>query len=232
MQQSISSRPFFVLPVIGVAALAAGALLRHATPQGQPVTLIAALDTSGSVRVGQSDGSTLLGRCVASVARLVVRLDGGHDHVSVYRVDRQAQEFYDDTAPASRERFQWLLIDRTKPRAAQDGTFPAVFWGEAAQQVATTQTPVAIVYGGDADNDDLRPSAVAAMRQAAQRLAANPRVVAVVFLGASPKNWATLQDIFAPLGTRLLRQPPEAMDINPVLDRLEAARAAASPMQK
>ena len=99
---------------------------------------------------------------------------------------------YARTAPHSNEKFSLLLLAHTKTPAAQEGTRPAPWWQFSAERAATATVPLAICYGGDGDNDSHQSEAQ--MRAAAQRLAANPRVIVVAFYGASPKNWAKLRD--------------------------------------
>lgn len=207
-----------------VTVLLAMLVLRPTAPRGSAVLVIAALDTSDSVRRPLPDGGTLLGRAIVNVAKLAARLDESRDQLVVFRVDRQAKEFYDETAPRSREKFQWMLIRQTKT-PAQPGTFPAKFWTQTAQRAEDSKLPVAVFYAGDADNDDLTTQAMAAMKAAARRLAANSRVRDVTITGANPKNWEKLRTIFEPLRDRFHLQAPDQMNPAPTLERLEQSRS-------
>lgn len=220
--------PLCVAGAVVIALLVVA--LRHAAPApGSAVLVIEALDASDSVRQELPAGGTLLGRVIVTLAKVGARLDASRDQLAVFRVDRDAKEFYDQAAPASREKFQWSLIHATQAPAAHRGTFPAKFWTQAAARAATSQGPVAIAYGGDADNDDLTAQATQELQAAAQRLGANPRVSDVSIFGANPKNWATLRAIFAPLGDRLHLYAPDQMNPAPFLERLAAARLNNAP---
>ena len=218
------SRLLVPMCVVAIGGLVTLPLLRHRTPQGSAVQLIVGVDVSDSVRQQDAAGGSLMGRSIALLARLATNLDSDRDHVVAMRVERTTREFYNGKAPESREKFLWSLISQTRVRATSDGTFPAKFWNEAADCAQGSSLPVAIAYVGDADNDDLSAAATSAMKIAARRLAANPRVVSVWFFGANSKNWASLRAAFAPLGDRLHLQNADTMDAAPLLDELEAAR--------
>jgi hypothetical protein len=218
-----------------VAAIAAGvvgfALLRPQAPRGNAVQVIAAIDASASARRKLPDGGTLLGRSIVTLAKAGTRLDQSRDRLAIFRVDREVKEFYDELAPASREKFQWLLVRQTE-KPAPDGTFPAKFWTEAARRAAAVTGPVAIIYAGDGDNDDLTAQAEQDMKAAARQLAANPRVCDVSIVGASPKNWERLREIFGVLGDRLHIHAPDQMNPTSLLERLNAARSARKGQQR
>jgi len=211
--------------VVVIAALLAA---RPHAPRGSAVEVIAGIGASGSERRAEATGGTVMGRSIAALAKLAVRLDCNRDHLTVFRVDREAREFYDQTAPESREKFQWLLINETKP-APRSGSFPASFWTRVAKRAQSAKRPVAICLFQDGDNDDLRPAARLEMQHAARVLAANPRVVSVRFYGARSKNWDTLRAVFAPLGQRLHFQGPDQINVTPLTQELEAARLQSSP---
>jgi|GEM_PF-2355448 len=214
----------FVAVAVVITSLITFAVLRPSAPQGSAVRLIAGIDTSDSVRDQDTAGGTLLGRCIACLARLSARLDQHRDRVTIIRIDREAREFYDQNAPRSREKFQWLLISETRPAAKVGGTFPAKFWAKAAERAQGVTVPVAVCLFSDSDNDDLSATARSEMQHAAKLLADNPHVVAVCCYGAHSKNWENLRTVFAPLGDRLQLRGPEEMDPTPLLSQLETAR--------
>ena len=231
--QLLAPHPRWPLPWKGLALAGAGLLVlvglaRWSAPS-RPVTLIVGIDSSDSVRSNGPDGS-LLGRTRIAIAEAASRLAPGYDRLKLVRVDREAREFFDGTAPDGNETLLQLLYDHTQSRAGRTGTLPANFWSFAAQQAESPDLApgagVAVVYAGDADNDDLSAASQAQIREAAQRLAANPRVVSVEFYGFNPRNAATLREEFAPLGARFQLQPADAMDTDHVVERLETARAS------
>jgi len=217
-------------PFLAVGVLAAGlTTLAIKTTPHTPVTLIVGIDASDSVRV-QGDNGSLLGENRAAIADMAGQLVAGLDHLKLVRVDRQAREFFDGEAPSGNETLLSLLMENTNRPASQNGTLPAKFWTLAAQQAASKEfspgAGVAIVYAGDADNDDLTPQSSQQIACAAQQLADNPRVVSVEFLGFNPKNSAELRTLFAPLGARLRLQSADAPNPRSIIDRLNAARDA------
>ncbi len=197
-----------------------------------PVTVIAGLDASRSVRVPLRGGGSLLGSCRASLADLAGRLHPGFDHLMVARVDRQTKEFFDESAPEGTEAFLQTMLDHTQTPPMIDGTLPATFWTLAAKRAASPELApgagVAVAFLGDGDIDDFTEAARQEIRAAARALAANKRVVSVEFFGINPKNWETIRKLFAPLGERLRLHPPQEMEPNELVRRLEAARHAAT----
>ena len=217
--------PLAIAVVATVAGLGIFALSRRspAPPRG-PVGVLVGLDASDSVRAQHEGQSPLLGASVNLVAQLGETLDPNRDRLTVFRVDSQTQEFYDAKAPRDPEAFHHTVIQRMKPRPRRGGTFPARFWAEVARRAQGASRPVAVLYAGDADNDDFTAAALDAMRRAGLALGKNPRVAAVYICGANPKNWAGLRRVFAPLGDRLHLQAPSEMDVTPLVAGLEDAR--------
>lgn len=207
--------------IIGITAYVA---LRPHAPMGRKVKLISGIDTSGSEREKNANGASNMGRGIALLAKLGARLDSDRDDLTVFRVDRETLEFYDQLAPQSREKFQWRLINQTKDAAPKGGTIPWKYWDKAADRAALSKVPVIVCLFTNGDCDDLSEAAHLSMRQSAQKLADNPHVVAVYVFGAQAKNWNAVKDDFAILGERLHVQNPDEMDINPLLTELEAAR--------
>jgi hypothetical protein len=216
--------------IVGVAVVVAlGFLvLRPKAPQGRAVDVLAAIDVSDSTRLPLPGGGHLMGRSIELLARVGTRLDYSRDHLTIFRVERETREFYDDLAPRSREKFQWFLIRHTKPAPAHSGTFPARFWTQAAARAARASEPVAVVYLGDADNDDLTPASRDEMSRAAQQLASNAQVREVSIYGANPKNWETLRQVFAPLDAKgiLHLHASDEMAVKPLMEEIEAMRHA------
>ena len=228
MKSNSSSR----LPIVAALTVLGGLFTwSHLSAPSIPVTVIAGVDASRSVRTPMAGGGTLLGSSRTSLTQLATRLHPGLDRLVVARVDRQTKEFFDEEAPAGSEEFLQTLLDHTEKPPAVDGTFPAKFWTLAARRAASLeQAPgvaVGIAFVGDGDNDDFSPAAQNAMRAAARALAANKRVVSVEFFGVAPKNWETIRELFAPLGERLRLHPPQQMEPDELVARLEAARRAA-----
>lgn len=224
MKNQASSRLLIVLSVVAIAGVTALIALRPKAPLGRNVEVISGIDTSDSEREKDASGGSRLGRGIALLAKLGARLDQNRDHLTVFRVDREAREFYDQLAPKSREKFQWRLISETQTPAQQSGTLPYKFWTEAAKRADQSESPVAVCLFSNGDCDDLSDAAHAELRQAAQKLAQNPRVVSVRIYGAESKNWASIKEDFAPLGDRLQVQNPGDMDAEPLLSELEEAR--------
>lgn len=217
---------------VGVALAVLGGLVvwgRLSAPTTR-VTVIAGLDASASMRSALPGGGTLLGQSRAALADLAGRLQPGLDRLVVARVDRQTSEFFDEAAPTGSEAFLQTLLDHTRTPPSTDGTHPANFWRLAARRAASLQQApgagVAVAFLGDGDNDDLTKTARDEIRAAARALAANPRVVSVEFFGVNPKNWDTLRELFAPLGARLRLHPPQQMEPDELLARLQTARQA------
>lgn len=217
--------PLATAAVVTVAGLGIFALTRSSPePPRGPVGVLAGLDASDSVRAQHEGQAPLLGMSVNLVAQLGETLDPDHDRLTVFRVDSQTQEFYDANAPRDPEAFHHTVIERMKPRPRRGGTFPARFWTEAARRTQAASHPVAVLYAGDADNDDFSAASLDAIRRAGLALGKNPRVVAVYICGANPKNWAGLRRVFAPLGDRLHLQAPSEMDATPLVAGMEDAR--------
>lgn len=222
--------PLAALAVVAVAATGFFALPRRAPePPRGPVVVFTGLDGSDSVREQSQGQAPLLGAGVNLVALLGEVLDPNRDRMTVFRVDWQVREFYDGHAPRDPEAFHHTLIQHMKPRPERSRTLPALFWVEVARRAQDAAHPVAILYAGDADNDDLTAASLDTMRRAALALGKNPRVVAVYICGANPKNWAGLRAVFAPLGDRLHLQAPSEMEVMSLVDSLEAARPEPDP---
>lgn len=226
-----NTHSFPVVPCLTVLVVVVGALLfsylRAAPPT--PISVVTGVDASDSVRVKPQNGNSLLGVSRASLARLGAGLNSQCDHLIVMRVDRQVNEFYAGP-PQGYEAFLPLLLNHTQSPPKTSGTFPANFWDAAAARADNPQlTPgqkVVICYYGDADNDDLSPTAREQIAAAAVVLAKNPRILGVWIYGAKPENWAALRQLFAPLEGRLHLSPREGMNPRPLLDEVDAARRA------
>ena len=127
---------------LALALLGAGlfALSNRSTgPQGGPVGVMAGLDASQSVRARSGEGAPLLGAGVNLVAQIGETLDPAR--ITVFRVDWQTQEFYDASAPRDPEAFHHTIIERMKPLPTKSGTYPALFWAEAARRAQDAPHP-------------------------------------------------------------------------------------------
>lgn len=218
---------FYVVAAAVVAGIAVLSMPHKNVSQSSGVEVLTGIDVSDSVRQEMAAGGTQLGRSIAFAARMGMLLDD-RDQLTIFRVARQTEEFYDDKAPSSRDKFQWLLIRHTKPKAAKDGTFPAKFWTEAANRAEHASLPMAVAYLGDADNDDLTMESRQEITKAAERLAKSPAVGEVSIFGANPKNWETLRSEFASLDAKgiLHIYPVDKMSPTDFIDRVQAIRRA------
>lgn len=229
---SASSFPVVPFAVLGVLVVSGLLWSRWKAPPPFPVAIIVGLDASQSVRQPLPGGATQLGRSRAALARLGASLNTVTDYLVVTRVDRQVNEFYAQAAPEGYESFLRLLLNHSQKPASRPGTFPAKFWRRAAAQAADAQTvpgrAIAVVYYGDADNDDLTPSARAQIAAAARKLASNPRVFGVWVFGAKPENWDDLRTLFAPLRGRFHLAARDQLAPQPLLDQIDRVRRAQS----
>lgn len=193
-----------------------------------PVSVLAGVDASESVRVKNAGGGTLLGQARGALSSLTASLNAASDHLLVARVDREVTPFYDKEPVAGRHKMLGILLHETQPSSQSEGTRPAKFWTLVAERAADAQrTPgeaVFVVYYGDGDNDDQSPHAARQMRLAAQQLAQNSRVKAVWFYGVKRENWRTIETTFAPLGGRLRLATKNDMTPASIIKSIEKAR--------
>lgn len=215
-------------PLIVCSVVVGFTVVRSQAPKGRPVHVIGGIDVSDSVRRKGVHGGHLLGRSIELTSRLGSRLKAQHDRLTLFRVERETREFYSDFAPRSRDKFQWMLVNHTKPAATSGGTFPARFWAEAARRASQSSMSVVVVYTGDADNDDQTAASRQAIVQAARELAANAKVREVAVYGAHPKNWETLRLLLAPLDAKGILHLHSADEMSPgaLLQRIDALRWA------
>jgi hypothetical protein len=151
---------------------------------------------------------------------MVRRFEPGRDRVTLYRLDRSAAEFYDAAAPASLERLQDLLVRELEDRPARSGTRPAEFWQAAADRADRARSPLVVLLLTDGGNDDRTPDGLAALREAVERLARNPRVRRVCVWGVLPGQRAEVRADLAPLGDRLEVRGLEDVDPDRTLAEL------------
>lgn len=185
-------------PPVGTACLALCGLLLSgcgARSSAPGVRVFAGFDVSGSMH-------PRLAAAALAGSRLAGRLDPGRDTLTLYRVDRQTEEFQDGPAPDSGAGLQREIVAALRKEPVRPGTFPASFWAETARRAKAETRPVSIILFSDGDNDDQRPEAAQAIRRAAADMAQNPHVTNVSVCGVSPGNRAALRDTFAPLGGR------------------------------
>lgn len=183
-----------------------------AQPSGPGVSILAGFDTSGSMR-------PRLAAAALAGSRLAGRLDPDRDTLTLYRVDRETQEFHDGPAPDSGAGLQREIVTALGREPARPGTFPALFWAEMARRAKAETHPVAVILFSDGDNDDQRPGAAQAIRRAAADMAANPRITSVAVCGVSPGNRAALREAFAPLGGRFELLNLSEADVQRLADR-------------
>jgi hypothetical protein len=196
------------------------ARLGSASPAEDPgVHVYTGFDTSESIRPH-------LGSFVRYGAALGRQLDPGKDLLTLYRVDRETLEFWDDPPPSSGERLQKALVKRLEPRPARNRTLPARFWQEVAGRAADDRGSVGIVFYSDGGNDDQSDQSFKTICKAAQALAANPYVLTVEVFGVNPRCRPYLRRAFAPLGPRRFHlHGLDEMNVQPFIDRLNAARS-------
>ena len=174
-----------------------------------PVISFIGVDASASTRPCQP-------AYVRMISAYTGRLEPECDHITVYRVEKQMFEVFDDRTPGNQESMQAKLVAQLRAKPREGGTYPAGFWTTAAERADHAVGKTVTALFSDGDNDDQRAEADHAIRAAAKRLAANPNVVAVAICGVNPDNRATLRDQFKPLGDRLLLFGPDQLDQNTV----------------
>ncbi len=179
-----------------------------------PVASFVGVDASVSTRHCQP-------AYVALISGYTGRLEPDCDHLTIYRVERQTFEIFDDRAPGNQEAMQARMVAQLRKHPREDGTYPALFWKTVAERAEHASGKVLVTLYSDGDNDDQTETARETIRAAARRLAANPHVVAVAICGVNPDNRAALRRLFQPCGDRLLLFGPDQLDQN-TLHRLHA----------
>lgn len=180
-----------------VGVLSIGMLTWRSSATSSPVAhVIVGVDASVSARPD-------LGRYGAFVTALSQQLTPDHDTLTLFRVERQTQEFRDGLFDGDVEGLLRSLKEAIQPLPGSSCTLPATFWREVTKRVAQQKQSVVIVLLTDGDNDDLRPDSDAAIREAATRLAALPQVRSVLIGGARRENWQRIRTSLAPLGDRV-----------------------------
>ena len=203
MHNTFQTRTGRAASLLALLVLASGCGHRISTPDVPARHLYVGLDTSVSFR-------RYLGQSVTLCSRQGLMLNPDCDKMTVYRMDSNMREFYDNAAPESGSRFQRSLITEAAAESAARGTFPSLFWKAVAARIPADSGSVTIEIFSDGDNDDETAQSRAEITAAAQQLSANPHVVSVSIFGADPRNWAVLRGEFAALGDRFhLCSPPE-----------------------
>ena len=201
-----------------IAAILAGSPLIGCRQQTHPAChLYVGLDTSGSARAN-------LGSYVVLTKSMAEQLQIQRDQLTLYRMDANTHEFSDGVYDGNVEAMLQTVVAEVKTPNPHNGTYSAVFWHRVADRAATEREPVAIYLMSDGDNDDSRSTSWQAMRQAAQRLANNRQVRAVVLCGVRQDNWERLRQTFAPLSGRLHLLSPTQLQTEKALPFLEAAQ--------
>ena len=200
------------------AALAAACFLAASAGcrKNHPEALLVGYDTSRSVKSRR-------GVFLSMTAHLPALLDPATDSLTLYRVDCETQEFYDKAPPSSGEALQELLLTEIERPIRRDGTYPALFFREAARRAEIAGEPVIVIYCSDGDNDDMSAASDEAIRQAAQKLAANRLVRLVAMYAVSPCNRAALHARFDCLGGRLKILGPDDTDTADITRAIEEA---------
>jgi len=153
---------------------------------------------------------------------------GEDDRLSVYRVDDKCKKVFPIASPSAAppldtDRFRADLIDSLQSLSKEHGTHSLEFWQDA---IATSipGMPSAYYYLTDGFEENKTPAEIAALRKAAEQLAASRDVRAVYLMGLNPKTHPFWRSTFAALGARLhitgpltresIAQFEEAVDAN------------------
>lgn len=209
-----------VLPFLVAAALAGTIALTNGhygqNENSVPVWAVIGIDHSVSAKDMESGAA-------CQTCSLAMRLDPD-DHLTLFRVDHSALEFFDGQPPSSRDSLVHILIQSLRKPPAAPGTRPSLFWNAAVARVAKAQVPVVIVYYSDGQDDDASVNSRRVTRQAALALAKNPYVIKVAVIGAEPETWARIRADFAPLGERLLLSPSTSPNMDEIIRKIDDAR--------
>jgi hypothetical protein len=199
-------------------AITVGTLIGCSRPTSAPTRahVMVGFDTSKGDR-------QLLASAVLATTRLTRQLQLDRDRLTLFRMDRETREFFDQEVPHSTRALQRTIVSAVEDAPRVSGTFPTKFWSITANRAAQDEQPTAVILFSDGDND-ATPDATGTLRAAAQKLAANPNVAVVAVYGALPTNWAWLRDCFQPLGDRFRLAGPTDLNVGPLADRLQRAR--------
>jgi hypothetical protein len=202
---------FVLLLVIPLCVLIGGCCTPPATRH-----VYLGYDTSGSAR-------PYLGAYALLSSQLAGRLAEQRDVLTLYRLDSRLCEFSDGSVSGGRaELLRTLHAELGKP-SERKGTFPALFWAEVARRAHTEPQDTWIILFSDGDNDGPGDDSMQSLRTAVRQLAATPTVTHVIICGAEPRNWATLREAFSPLGSRFQLFSASQMQIEPLLQSLNAS---------
>jgi hypothetical protein len=201
--------------------LAAGCAPRAALPLRPSAHLYLGFDRSRSAQAWLSD-------FVAAGCRLVLRMDPDRDRLTLYRVERVTEPFFDNAPPASSERLQEIIIPEMKNAPRADRTFPALFLQHVVRAAESGSELILVGFYWDGGNDDLSAQGQRRYRDTIRRLAANSRVVGVGLFGVQRENWSSVQADFAPLGDRLEIHSPRDMDPDSLVEKLNRRHASAA----
>lgn len=204
-------RAVFGAGMVGIVVIG-GWFLFHRAPV-KPVTAIIGIDTSGSAR-------PKLGEYVLHASRFTAHLEPNTDNLSLFRVDFETQEFYHDKVRGGREAALKRFLADVARQPERNRTLPETFWKNAAQQSDGATQPVCVLYFSDGDNDDMRAESRQALLVLGSRLAANPQIVSVQFVGVKAANRLYWEQCFAALGKRLILSGENEMQIETTLERM------------
>jgi hypothetical protein len=182
-------------------------------PLSPPAHLLIGWDASKSAR-------KWLPAYVRAGARLVRRFEPDYDWVTMYRVDSETTEFFDEPPPGSILTVQNLLTSELADPPAKDGTSPWRFWKAVAERAAAIQRPVLIVLLTDGENDDQTKAGQHELRFAIARLAGNKNVRRVCVWGVERTSREALRRELSPLGNRLVLCGPLTMHPNQAMASL------------
>jgi hypothetical protein len=182
-----------------MSAVGAGALcLNGCAPArpAKPVQMFVGLDTSSG-----ADGQ--LGGWAYLATRFSARLDARQDTLTLYTVADKTEEFF-STAPESEPAMRDRILGQVNHAPKKRGTYPALFWSKVQQRSVDVPDPCLILLLSDGDNDAGTAESHAAIRAAAEKLANQKNVKAVVLIGVNPENFESLRQDFQPLGKRFI----------------------------
>jgi len=166
--------------------------------------VIIAFDTSAS-------WSPHLAESARVCLRIASDLDPDTDRLTLYRVDRSTDEFFDGRVPDSSDALQAILVRELSPKPSAAGSRPESFWGTVAERAQTDPGRTSVVFFSDGDVDFPGHATTETIRSASLALSRNKRVGRVCVLGASRGNWAYLRSDFASLGDRLVLSTPSGL---------------------
>ena len=183
-------------PLLALVCCLAGCNAGHSNSPSLGLHLYGGLNTSSSDRKE-------LAWFAQQSAKLMQQMQRGKDHITLFRLDSDTQEFMDGDVGASMEQTQYQLAAQLKPISKRDNTFEDTFWAQVANRAQRDSGPVVVILWTDGFIEGSTPARQARLREAVKRLAKAPHLSGVAIVGAKPATWARLRKDLAPLQARL-----------------------------